>query len=68
MANLQRTTVTLRIATLKRIGILRALLPQRVRRNLAEGNLSVANTKNAPGWELLLGFEMWLSLRTAIQR
>ena len=66
MANLQRTTVTLRIATLKRIGILRALLPQWARRNL-EGSLSMANTKNAPGWELSLGFEMWLSSRTSTQ-
>ena len=50
MASSQRTTATLLIATLKRIGTLRALLPGTVSRSLADEKLPMANTKNVSGW------------------
>jgi len=63
MASSQRTTVTLQIVTLKRIGILRVPLPRTVCHNLTIKKLSMANSKNMSGWAISSGFEMWLSSR-----
>lgn len=64
MKSSQRTTGTLLIVTLKRIGILRVPLPRAAGRNLKDKRLFMANTKNMSRWARLLGFKTWLSLRT----
>jgi len=63
MKSSQRTTGTLLIVTLKRIGILRVPLPRTARRNLIDRRLCMANTKNMSRWARLSGFKTWLSLR-----
>jgi len=63
MKSSQRTTDTLLIVTLKRIGILRVPLPRAAGRNLNDRRLFMANTKNMSRWARLLGFKIWLSSR-----